>query len=187
MKKKLLSSRNVFYAFIIILSIAIFSSALTGGLYARYTTGDSSSDEGTVAMFLVTADVDSEHITLDAYGKPVLELGGDTDIKTASLPFFITSESQIAVKYTVSVDFGASLPTYLNVTLTDGTRTTTLACDGVTEVFTFSDFGSIAPFTGVSPVPVDLELILTVTDTNLIYSELQLSSATLTVTVEQID
>ena len=187
MKNKLLRPRNVFYVFIVLMSLVMMSTFLTSALYARYTVKNSSSDQGNVAVFLVTTGIDEEHITLDTYGKPLLELGGDSEITTASLPFHISSESEIAVRYTVSVDFGSALPEYLEITLTNGTHTVTQACDNSKSVFNFVNFGSIAPYDGVTLVPVNLELIITVTDMSLVNTELDLPSAILTVTVEQID
>ena len=81
-------------AALVLLLLTMISIHLTSGLYARYTATSTGSDSARVAKFDVTAMVD-EAITLDCT---------DED-STAECKITVTNNSEVAVRYSVTVVF----------------------------------------------------------------------------------
>lgn len=178
------------YAAALILTVIALTTYLAPGLYARYRSAVEDHDGARVALFLVGADLDRDSLSIGAGDSPEFDLGGISDITSASIPFYITSRAEVAVGYSVTVDFGGALPNYLTVTLSDGTNSETIAGDGTKSVFAFEKFGAIDAYAGSASDPadrIDFTLVLNVTDSDLITSEFHLPSARLYVTAEQLD
>lgn len=130
----------VFHVGLVLLCLVLFSTYLTGGLYARYTTSASGSDSARVARFEITGGgnwTDStENIDLDLNFF-------DPNKTSASLDFTISSASEVAVKYDVVITM-PTLPndcdySWLEIKL-DGKEPT---AEG--NVYTFSGVGTFAP------------------------------------------
>lgn len=135
---KKLNSRTpvVFHVGLVLLCMVLFSTYLTGGLYARYVTTSSGSDSARVAKFDVVNKIQTatQSITLHFY-KP--EQVSDT------IDFQVNSTSEVAVKYDVVVTMPA-LPngadySWLEIKLGEETP----VANGT--VFTFSNVGTFAP------------------------------------------
>ena len=131
----------VFHVGLVLLCLVLFSTYLTGGLYARYTTSASGSDSARVARFEITGGgnwTDStENIDLDLNFF-------DPNKTSASLTFEITSGSEVAVKYDVVITMPDQPDGYdyswLEIKLGEATPS---SVNG--NVYTFSGVGSFVP------------------------------------------
>ena len=130
----------VFHVGLVLFCLVLFSTYLTGGLYARYTTSASGSDSARVARFEITGGgnwTDStENIDLDLNFF-------DPNKTSASLNFTISSASEVAVKYDVVITM-PTLPndcdySWLEIKLGDKSP----SVNG--NVYTFSGVGTFAP------------------------------------------
>lgn len=167
-----------------LLCLVIITTCFTAGLYARYVVRQDDKSAARVAAFVIETDLD--RVSLGTQGNPTLVLGGEEEILSARLPFYVTSESEVAVEYSVRADFGAALPSYLTLTLSDGTRSESLAADGVKQDFDFSRFGSLAA--GADALQrADLTLTFSCSDGSAITDEISIPTAVLTVGVYQLD
>ena len=128
----------VFHVGCTLLCLVLFSTYLTGGLYARYTAHASGGDTARVAKFHISGSAPSSD------GQEVrIELNFfDPDKLTDSLAFTVASDSEVAVRYSVIVTIPTGMAHYdwLNITLDDGTSATSAG-----NVFTISDAGTIPP------------------------------------------
>ncbi len=104
MKKSNKRAPLVFYFGVFVLCMTLFSSHMTGGLYARYTSSASGSDEARVAKFDVTHSDKSipMSIELDFF---------DSSKKIDYVEFDVVSDSEVAVKYDVILTLPAAIPT----------------------------------------------------------------------------
>lgn len=144
---KKLNSRTpvVFHVGLVLLCMVLFSTYLTGGLYARYTTSASGEDGARVAKFQITNKLNS----IDSQAVSVNLHFFDSTMLEDSLPLQVSSGSEVAVKYDVVVTMptGVSYANWLSIQLKkDDTvlqTLTTTAAD--VNVFTFSDVGIFAP------------------------------------------
>lgn len=180
----------VLYALALVLVVTLPFTDGIAEIWARYFSQAQGTGTADISLFVVGGDLDRSALSIGAEDSPSFTLGGSSDRKTAALPFYITSRSEVSVGYSVEVNFGKALPSYLTVTLSDGTNTQTLSCDGAKSVFTFEDFGSVAAFAGGETDPdtrVNFTLTVTVTNSDLILDEFHLTTAKLTVTVDQLD
>lgn len=87
----------IFYVGILVLVLTLFSSHMTSGLYARFITSETASDSAKVAKF----DIGCEQIS----GVPmsiVLDFF-DPELREDSIQFCVTSTSEVAVEYDVSI------------------------------------------------------------------------------------
>ena len=85
----------VFYAGLIVLVLVLFSTHMTGGLYARFVSRAEGSDDARVAKFDVASTMDPGvdlAINLDFY---------DSNKRTDSVQFVVTSSSEVALEYHV--------------------------------------------------------------------------------------
>lgn len=180
----------VFYALALVLVVTLPFTDTVTELWARYVSDAEGQGKADISLFVVGGDLNRSSLSIGAGDSPEFTLGGDGGKTTATLPFYLTSRSEVTVGYTVEIDFGAALPSYLTVTLTDGTNPQVLTGDGVRSIFTFEDLGSIPAFAGGESDPdtrVDFTLTVTVTDSDLIEDELHLNTVKLSVTAEQLD
>lgn len=185
MKTKNQRWNPIFTAAVILLGLVMISTHFTAGLFARYTARASGDASARVAVFAVDTELD--RISLGTNGAPAFQLGGTEAVQAVSLPFYVTSGSEVAVGYSVTVDFGGvALPDYMSLTLTDGVRTQTLGADGRKAAFTFADFGGLDAAAG-EVQRADLELVMAVSDLGAIEEEITIPAATLTVRVYQVD
>ena len=138
----------VFHVGLVLFCLVLFSTYLTGGLYARYTTSASGSDSARVARFEITG-VDS----WTNQGEIDLDLNFfDPNKTSASLNFTISSASEVAVKYDVVITMptlsnNSDYQEWLKIELKKGEDIleTLTADDESTVVFTFDDVGEFAP------------------------------------------
>lgn len=173
---------------IILSLLALVTSGVVGAVLAKFSTEKDASENASVSIFLVTSEVDSVGLKTDIGGNPVLELGGNTNIASASLPFTVTSKSEVSVAYSVSLELGSPLPSYCTVQITDGVTVKSFVCDGATSEFDFGVIGVIPPFDGAPSDPateVELTFTVLISNTSLITSEVSIPSASLTVTADQ--
>ena len=134
MKKSNKRAPLVFYFGVFVLCMTLFSSHMTGGLYARYTSSASGSDSARVARFDVTHSNQSipMSIELDFF---------DSSKKEDSVEFEVISNSEVAVKYDVILTLPAAIPTEwltteLMIVRLDGLEPTSM--DGGKLTFSFS-------------------------------------------------
>lgn len=169
-----------------LLCLTLLSFHFTSGLYARYSSSYTTRDMARVAAFRIETDLD--YITMGLSESDLLnfELGGKEETTSVSIPLYIESGSEVCVAYSVSVDFGAALPDYIMLTLSNGQTQKTISADGTAAEFTFADFGTIPP-ASASAQREYLTLSIKVSELEKITQEVQLPAASLTVTVYQLD
>lgn len=135
-----------FHIGLVLFCLVLFSTYLTGGLYARYTTSASGSDSARVAIFQIQ-------------GENSWEQGTEVDLNlnffdptqaTDTLSFAITSASEVAVRYSVEIvmpekDKNGNTIDYkwLTVTVDGATPVTSEA-----NVFTIANVGTFSPNDG---------------------------------------
>ena len=135
-----------FHIGLVLFCLVLFSTYLTGGLYARYTTSASGSDSARVAIFQIQ-------------GENSWEQGTEVDLNlnffdptqaTDTLSFAITSASEVAVRYSVEIvmpekyDNGNTINyQWLTITLDDAATVTSEA-----NVFTIANIGTFSPNDG---------------------------------------
>ena len=168
----------------ILLCLVVCSTCLLSRQYARYTVSAGAHDSARVASFVI--DTDINHIELGTDGTPMLELGGESETQSVQLPFYISNGSEVAVGYTIKIDFDCALPEYLTLTVTGNAKSQTLYADGSKSEFEFSNFGTLAPG-AFEAQRADLVLTISVSDVSLITEVVSIPTAELTVKVFQID
>ena len=135
-----------FHIGLVLFCLVLFSTYLTGGLYARYTTSASGSDSARVAIFQIQ-------------GENSWEQGTEVDLNlnffdptqaTDTLSFAITSASEVAVRYSVEIvmpkkyDNGNIIDyQWLTITLDKAPPVTS-----ETNVFTIANIGTFSPNDG---------------------------------------
>ncbi len=112
------------------------------GAFARYRSSVWSADRARVAKFDVSAVC-----TLEATD---LEFALSSESPTASYPFSVTSESEVALSYDVVVTLPSPLPSYISLTIpsADGETLTPTSSDGLR--YTFSNVGSFTASGGTN-------------------------------------
>ena len=169
----------------ILLCLVLITSHFTSGLYAKYTAEASGSGSARVASFVIETDLD--RVRLGTSEAPTLLLGGEDEVQSAELPFFIANGSEVTVGYSITVDFkDAALPDYMTVTLFDGAHDITPDESEGNRRFVFTDVGTMGAGNSAEQ-RADLTLRLSITDLSLITEELRIPSAELTVSVYQVD
>ncbi len=168
----------------VLLCLVLISAHFTSGLFAKYSSSAAADDSARVASFVIETDLD--RIELDVAGEPILALGGTDEVQSVALPFYIKSGSEVTIGYSVTVDFGSVLPEYMNIQLSNGKDSLTLAADGNNANFVFSDFGTLAPG-AIEQQKAELKLTISVSDLSAITEQLSIPAATLTVRVYQVD
>ena len=91
----------------ILLCLVLFSLYMTSGMLAKYTTGGSGKGDGRVAKFSVKLEPvgDTEfNFTQKANPQP-----------TGTYKLKVSNPSEVAVRYTLVLEFPDSLPTYVKV------------------------------------------------------------------------
>jgi hypothetical protein len=173
----------VFYVGVLALVLVLFSTHMTGGLYARYTSYAEGSDSARVAKFDVAYEQDTAvpmSIVLDFF---------DLTKRTDTVKFWVTSSSEVAVKYYVIVTLPNSLPMewlengLMNIQL-DGKDRTSMNVTERTVTFAFdtNSFGTTGEREKEHELTFSLKenaipgMIVNITE-----------SATLRIHVEQID
>ena len=118
----------------ITLCLLLFSTYLSGGIFARYTTSGSASDSARVAMFRTPTIVfaDQDGIVLDTYNAN----GGDNATTVSSKDFTVSMTTEVDAKYDVVVTCSTPVPTYVTMDV-DGIAPTVSR-----NVYTFKDAGS---------------------------------------------
>lgn len=89
----------------ILLCLVLFSVYMTSGMLAKYTTGGSAKDQGRVAKFSVSVtanDADYEFRQSDKETEQV-----------KSYTVTVNNPSEVAVRYTVQLQFDEAVPDYL--------------------------------------------------------------------------
>lgn len=184
MDNKTIKSNPMLTIAAILLCLVLITTHFTSGLYAKYISRSSADNSARVASFIIETDLD--RIELGTPNAPVLQLGGTDEVQSVALPFYITSGSEVTVGYSVTVDFGSALPAYMNIKLSNGTNSQTLAADGNKAEFVFSDFGTM-PAAETETQKVDLLLTISISDLTMITEEVSIPTAELTVRVYQVD
>ena len=184
MNRKIRTSNGRLIVVASLLCLVFVTTYFTSKMYAKYISSSSSSDSASVASFVIETDLD--RVELGTLAPPTLELGGIEETESVQLPFYISSESEVKVGYSVIVDFGYALPEYLNITLTNGTDSQTLTADGVKSKFEFMDFGTLLPG-GAEVQNADLILTFWVSDLSMITDEVSIPAAAVTVRAYQVD
>jgi len=87
----------------ILLCLVLFSVYMTSGMLAKYTTGGSGRDQGRVAKFSVSAAADNANY--------VFTQGEETPVKSYTVT--VNNPSEVAVRYTVQLQFDEAVPDYL--------------------------------------------------------------------------
>ena len=173
---------------LILLCLTMVSMHFSSGLYAKYTETRNGTDSASVAEFHVETDLDYISMGLADNETPTFELGGTSATEEAKLLFYIESGSEVATSYSVKVDFGAVLPNYVTLTLSDGTKNETIVADGTKTTFEFEEFGTMeAVLENGETERRELVLTIGVTSVDLIQEEIELPTAALTVRVNQIN
>ena len=167
-----------------LLCLTLISFHFTSGLYARYSSDYTTRDTARVAAFRVETELDYVSMGLSETDAVDLKLGGKEEVTAVSIPFYVESGSEVSVAYSVTVDFGAALPDYVTLTLSDGETAKTVTADGTATEFTFTDFGAMDPAPD-SALRDELTLSIAVSDLEEITQEVRLPAASLTVTVYQ--
>ena len=149
--------------------LVMITSSYNSGLYARYATSANVSDSARVARYDVSvSDLSNSSLSLNSFDKNAL---------SATTQITVSSNSEVAVKYSVVLTFASALPNWMHVTL-DGAEP---AVEG--SVYTFADAGSFPAGQGNSDT---LTLAFSV-DPGLMTQDLSLSGIAVDVIVEQID
>ena len=139
MKKSNKRAPRIFYLGIFVLCMTLFSSHMTGGLYARYTSNASGSDSARVARFDVAIDfTDGHEFVLSRYeaGKGVLDY-----------VISVASQSEVAVTYDVVLIFSQTPPDWVVVEIDENIPTSIADGAGGTKIYTFTKVGSLGPTT----------------------------------------
>lgn len=132
MKKSNNRTPYVFYTAMVLLCLVLVSAYMTGGMFARYTTSVTGGDSARVAKY---------DVSISALSKTDFSLNSfDQGALSSSCTFTVTSNSEVAVKYSLIITFPEALPTWLTVTVDDDKVTTVNG-----NVCTFSDVGSFDP------------------------------------------
>ena len=87
----------------ILLCLVLFSVYMTSGMLAKYTTGGSGKDQSRVAKFSVSATADNANYEF--------KQGEETPIKEYKVK--VENPSEVAVRYTVQLQFDEAVPDYL--------------------------------------------------------------------------
>lgn len=174
----------------ILFGLVLITSHFTSGLYAKYTTKSTTGDFARVAAFKIETgwgiNSDSIKTGIVEGTTPLFELGGENEATSINIPFYVESASEVAVGYSVEVDFGDFvLPSSLSLTLSNVDNSITLLADGNT-VFTFDKFNTMTPG-NPTPQKEELNLNISISDLSMIEDELNISEVGLTVKVYQID
>ena len=143
MKKLNTRTPIAFHIALVLFCLVLFSTYLTGGLYARYTTSASGSDSARVAIFRISGSN-----TWEQNAEVDLQLSFfDQNQATDTLSFTIVSSSEVAVRYSVEIvmpetDANGQDVKYewLTLQLDSGNKITTNS-----NVFTIENIGSFAP------------------------------------------
>ena len=171
---------------VFLLCATLMSTHFSSGLYAKYTVSNHASDEARVAQFHIETDLDYISLGLPNNETPEFEIGGVNATNEVELPFYIESRSEVAVSYSVKVAFGEALPSYVTLTLSDGTKSQTLNADGAKSTYEFQKFGTME-VSDQETLRTDLTLKIGVTALEMITQEIEVPTAVLTVQVDQID
>ena len=119
---------------ILLLFLVIISFYLMTSLYAKYTAGASPSALARTAAFSVTGTSYGDNITVESISPPY----------SSDYLFSITSESEVAVKYDVTVSFAETIPSWITLLLdgvagTQSGNTATFLNVGTFEAGTHTD------------------------------------------------
>lgn len=134
--KKLTSGQIMLFAAGTLFCLMLISVSLMSGLYARYTTSGSGSDDAGVAKFDVTATVPGNIDVTFA----------DTEISKNIYTITVTNKSEVAVRYDVVLEFNTDIPDYLTVSLS-GVDESQVTREG--KVITFKNVADLVSNTGV--------------------------------------
>lgn len=150
MKKSNKRAPLVFYFGVFVLCMTLFSSHMTGGLYARYTSSASGSDEARVAKFDVSVGFpDKTKFDLNCY-----------DASKQSIQYEITVtptvQNEVAVEYSLVVTFAEAPPSWLVLSIPGE------SAPSVTEGRTVYTFANIGTFSPMNTTPHTFTLTVTV-------------------------
>ena len=133
-----------FHIGLVLFCLVLFSTYLTGGLYARYTTSASGSDSARVAIFQIQGENSWEQGTEVDLNLNFFDPAQAID----TLNFTITSASEVAVRYSVEIvmpekdDNGNPIDyRWLTITLDDDAAPVTSEAN----VFTIANVGTFSP------------------------------------------
>ena len=150
MKKSNKRAPLIFYLGIFVLCMTLFSSHMTGGLYARYTSNASGSDSARVARFDVSIELPTkEEFDLNCYDAAKQSI----DYQISVTP---TAKNEVAVQYSLVVTFAEAPPSWLVLSIPGESAPS--VTDGRT-VYTFANIGTFSP---MNTTPQTFTLTVTV-------------------------
>ena len=136
MKKSNKRAPLVFYFGVFVLCMTLFSSHMTGGLYARYTSSASGSDSARVARFDVSIGLPSEtKFDLNCYDAAKQSISYQIEVAP-------TAKNEVAVQYSLVVTFAEAPPSWLVLSIPG--KSAPSVTDGRT-VYTFANIGTFSP------------------------------------------
>ncbi len=155
-----------------LLLFVLLSVHSIAGLYASYASSSSGGDGARVARFDVTliCEEDAFHYS----GQTWFE-----DTQTLEYFFSVAADSEVAMRYSVTVAFDEPLPAYISLGIDNSER---VSGDGSKTEFTFDGF-----FYGIGEIPKEHTLYFQVdyTDVDADYSAFTNFPVTVRVTAEQ--
>ena len=138
----------------VLLCLTLFSLHLMSGLYAKYVSKDSGSDSARVAAFnvITTGDV-GDGVSVDCYDKT-------DDTYTIE----ITNESEVAVRYTISVALDGPAASGVAAVLDadSGELAVGAPADERTLTFNVNNWSAITKDANSESVAVDVDFTVTV-------------------------
>ena len=187
MSIKIVKSNIMLKISLVLFALVLITSHFTSGLYARYTNESTTGDFARVATFKVETELDNIALGIPEGTAPSFELGGEDEVASINIPFYVVNNSEVAVEYSVEVDFGGvDLPDYLTLSLSKGSGEPIIPIKNDENIYVFNEFGTIAP--GNTEIQrEELKLIISVSDLNMIEEDLTIPKVELTVKVYQID
>ena len=181
MKKSNRKTPAVFTLGLVLLCLVMFSQYMTGGLYARYISTATASDEARVAKFDVSSkkkDGIDFAIDLDFF---------DPQKQSASIEFEVSSSSEVTVSYDVILLLPEGMVELVNdgliiVSFDSGVAPTSVDEDNDIITFAAGSFDAAAPQSRAHKFTFSLKAGAMLSDTIRIEGP-----ATLRVHVEQVD
>lgn len=151
---------------VVLLIITLLSFCLNSGIFARYTSKDSSNDSAVVASFSVEPG--------ESYTIPAIQFGNMAPGESQEYQFTLSSSSDVSVKCLVNLKATANLPLKYSVNGLD-----VVANDNIsTEILT------LAPHQG--EVTVTLSILWNESDNQISYLS-EIDAVRLTIIAEQVD
>ncbi len=146
-KRQSNKGKGVFSLSMLLTYLFIAALVTTGVTLSRFSTVSSGGDQARVARFEVDVAPPEDETNMNFNGSTV-----EADTQTIIYPFTVTSNSEVAVDYTIQVDFMDKLPENVSVAVDDQNPQSGAAN------FSFTG-GSLAP--GAEPSTHELKITVT--------------------------